>query len=160
VFVVPQATLPTVGARIKDLQDPTRKMSKSEESPQGTILLLDDPADIERKIKRAVTDNETEVRYDPEGKPGVSNLLTMLAAVTNRTPDEVAAGYHQYGPLKADTAEAVVEHLRPIQKRYQELVDDPGGTAETLHKGAEKARSVAAATLARAQDAVGLVPRA
>src|SRR3954467_12915399 len=127
-FVVPEAAIPKVGARIKDLQDPTRKMSKSEESPQGTILLLEDPKSVERKIKRAVTDTETEVRYDPAEKPGVANLLELLGAATGRAPSDLAKGYSQYGPLKSDTAEAVVELLRPIQDRYAELAGDPAGT--------------------------------
>jgi tryptophanyl-tRNA synthetase len=158
-FVVPEATIPKVAARVKDLQNPTKKMSKSEESSQGMILLLDDLKDIERKIKRAVTDTESEVRYDPEAKPGVSNLLELLGAATGRAPGEVAAGYTQYGPLKADTAAAVVEMVRPIQDRYRELVSDPGGTAALLEKGAAKAASTASATLARAFEHIGLLPR-
>ncbi len=159
VFVVPEAAVPRVGARVKDLQEPTRKMSASAANLQGTILLLDDPADIERKIRRAVTDTETHVRYDPQAKPGVSNLLTILGACTGRPPEEVAADYHQYGPLKADTGAAVVELLRPVQDRYRELASDPAGTAVLLEKGAAKAQAVAAETLARAKDAVGLLPR-
>ena len=159
VFVVPEAAVPRVGARVKDLQEPTRKMSASAANLQGTILLLDDPADIERKLKRAVTDTETDVRYDPRAKPGVSNLLTILGACTGRPPEEVAADYRQYGPLKADTSAAVVELLRPVQERYRELASDPAGTAALLEKGSAKARAVAADTLARAKDAVGLLPR-
>ncbi|MDQ1394951.1 MAG: tryptophanyl-tRNA synthetase, partial [Acidimicrobiaceae bacterium] len=151
--------IPKVAARVKDLQNPTRKMSKSEGSAQGTILLLDDLKDIERKVKRAVTDAESEVRYDVEAKPGVSNLLELLGAATGRSPDEVAAGYTQYGPLKADTAAAVVELVRPIQERYRELAADPGGTAAVLEKGAAKAESMASATLARAREHIGLLPR-
>ena len=157
VFVVPEASVPTVGARVKDLQQPTRKMSASSASAAGTVLLLDTPADIERKIKRAVTDTESEVRYDPQAKPGVSNLLTILGAATSRTPEDVATGYTQYGPLKTDTAAAVIELLRPVQERYQELAGDPAGTAALLEKGAAKARVVASATLARAKEAVGLL---
>ncbi len=157
VFVVPEASVPTVGARVKDLQEPTMKMSASSASLAGTVLLLDPPADIERKIKRAVTDTESEVRYDPGAKPGVSNLLTILGAATSRTPEDVASGYTQYGSLKADTAAAVVELLLPVQERYRELTGDPAGTAALLEKGAAKARVVASATLARAKDAVGLL---
>ncbi|MDP9071959.1 MAG: tryptophan--tRNA ligase [Actinomycetota bacterium] len=160
VFPVPEAAIPKVGARVKDLQEPTKKMSKSEDSPQGTVLLLEDPASIERKIKRAVTDTEAEVRYDPEAKPGVSNLLVLLGAATGRTPEQVAAGYTQYGPLKADTAEAVVALLRPIQERFQELARDPATTMAILEKGASKARVIASETLARARAAIGLLPRA
>jgi tryptophanyl-tRNA synthetase len=164
-FVVPEAAIPAAGrgARIMDLQDPTAKMSKSAESPQGTLLLLDEPAIIERKIKRAVTDAETgerAVRYDPAAKPGVSNLLELLALATGRTPAEVAGGYSQYGPLKADTAAAVIELVRPIQQRYQALAEDPAAVEKVLQRGAEKARSVAGVTLAKASDAMGLLPQA
>jgi tryptophanyl-tRNA synthetase len=156
-FVVPEAAIPKVGARIMDLQHPTRKMSKSTESPQGTIEVLEDLKSVEKKIKRAVTDTEAEVRFDPEAKPGVSNLLNILAACTGGDPETLAARYSQYGPLKTDTAEAVVELLRPIQERYRELSADPGEVRAILQKGAGKARAVAAPTLARAQAAIGLL---
>jgi len=155
-FVVPAADIPKVGARVMDLQEPTRKMSKSIESPQGTVLMADDPATIERKFKRAVTDNDGEVRFDPAGKPGVSNLLSILAAATGRDPVALADQYEQYGPLKADTAAAVVELLRPIQHRMAELSADPTAVTELLGKGADRAKAVAEVTLARAQSAVGL----
>ena len=158
-FVVPEATVPAVGARVMDLQAPTNKMSKSDESPQGTVLLTDPPEVVTRKFKRAVTDTETEVRFDPEAKPGVSNLLTILGACTGRSPEEAAAGYTQYGPLKADTADAVVEVLRPVQARFAELRADPAATAALLAIGADKARSVAGPTLERAREALGLLPR-
>jgi len=158
-FTVPDADIPKVAARVMDLQEPARKMSKSIESPQGTVLMLDDPATIEKKFKRAVTDNDTEVRYDPAAKPGVSNLLGILAAATDGDPVALAEGYMQYGPLKADAAAAVIEALRPIQARYQELVADPGAVAEVAAKGAAKAHAIAAVTLHRAREAVGLLPR-
>ncbi len=158
-FVVPEATLPKVAARVMDLQKPTAKMSKSSESPQGTVLVLDEPAVIERKFKRAVTDAGTDVAFDPEKKPGVSNLLQILGAATGRPPAEVADGYSQYGPLKADTAEAVVELLRPVRERYTELAADPEAVRATLTRGAEKAESVASATLDRARVAIGLLSR-
>ncbi len=159
-FVVPEASIPRVGARIMDLQEPTRKMSKSVESPQGTVLVLDEPAVIERKVKRAVTDTGTDVRYDPVHKPGVSNLLEILGAATGRSPSEVADSYTGagYGQLKSDVAEAVVELLAPVRERYAELSADPAGVAAILAKGAAKASDVAAATFARAKEAVGLVP--
>jgi tryptophanyl-tRNA synthetase len=157
-FVVPEAAVPTVGARIMDLQDPTSKMGKSSESGAGTVYLLDDPAEIAKKLRRAVTDTGTEVRYDPDAKPGVSNLLSILGAATGRTPQEAAAGYSRYGDLKAATAEAVVELLRPVQERYRELAADPGATDAILRKGAQKAEQVASATLARAQRSIGLLP--
>jgi tryptophanyl-tRNA synthetase len=159
-FVVPEAAIPRAGARVMDLQHPERKMSKSADSPQGTVLVLEDLAAVEKKFKRAVTDSENEVRYDVAAKPGVSNLLSILGAATGRSPEEVAGAYDQYGPLKADTAEAVVELLRPIQQRYRELEADPAATAAILDKGATKASSVASATLARAQSNMGLLPRA
>jgi len=160
-FVVPEATIPPVGARIMDLQDPTSKMSKSADSPQGTITLLDDPKTITKRIKSAVTDSETEVRFDPAAKPGVSNLLQILAATTDRPiPDweaELARG--GYGPLKATVAEAVVEFLRPLQERYAALAADPGGVRALLATGAGKAESIADGVLARARAATGLLPR-
>lgn len=159
-FVVPKATFPAAGARVMDLQDPTSKMSKSAESESGTILLLDEPKAIEKKIKRAVTDTESEVRYDVAAKPGVSNLLSILGAATGRTPEEAAVGYEQYGPLKADTAAAVIERLSPIQARYRELEADPAETQRLLAVGAGKASELAAATLARAKANLGLLPSA
>lgn len=158
-FMVPAPDIPRVAARVMDLQEPTRTMSKSIESPQGTVLMLDEPAVIERKFKRAVTDNDAEVRYDPVAKPGVSNLLGILAAATDTEPEALAGQYTQYGPLKTDAAAAVVEALRPVQARYQELMADPAAIAEIVAKGADKARAVAEVTLARAREAVGLLPR-
>ena len=156
-FVVPDAATPKYGGRIMDMQDPTIKMSKSRSSPQGKILLLEPPESVQRKIKRAVTDTETEVRYDPVKKPGVANLLDLLAVATGGSPQELAGQYTQYGPLKSDTAAAVVEFLRPVHKRYAELQDDVAYVTDVLGKGAAKAREVAAATLARAQDAMGVL---
>jgi tryptophanyl-tRNA synthetase len=156
-FVLPRAEIPRAGARVMDLQSPTDKMSKSAESPQGTVNVLDEPAVIEKKFKRAVTDTETEVRYDVAAKPGVSNLLSILAAATGGDPEALAADYRQYGPLKADTAAAVIEVLRPVQARYAELAADPAETARLLATGADKARTVAAATMARAKANVGLL---
>jgi tryptophanyl-tRNA synthetase len=158
-FVVPEATIPPIGARVMDLADPTSKMSKSEDSPAGSVSILEPLADIERKIKRAVTDTDNEVRYDPAAKPGVSNLLAILGAATGEEPAKVAERYTQYGPLKADTAAAVIELVRPIQRRYAELAADPGETTAILAKGAEKAQTMAAPTLRRAREAVGLLPR-
>jgi tryptophanyl-tRNA synthetase len=158
-FVVPEADISPLGAKIQDLQEPARKMSKSSESPQGTLLVLDPPDVIRRKIRRAVTDPGTEVLFDPEAKPGVSNLVQILAVATGRPPAEVAAEYDQYGPLKQDAAEAVVELLLPLQKRYEELAAEPQSTAEVLEAGAARAQGVARATLARAKEAVGLLPR-
>jgi tryptophanyl-tRNA synthetase len=158
-FVVPEAAVPKAGARVMDLQNPTNKMSKSLDSPQGTILVLEDLTGVAKKIKRAVTDTDNEVRFDVAAKPGVSNLLSILAAATGGDPAELADGYSQYGPLKADTADAVVALLTPIQARYRELIEDPAGTNALLARGAEKARGLAAPKLTQARDALGLLPR-
>ena len=158
-FVVPRAALPRFAARVMDLQHPENKMSKSDESPQGTIDLLDSPEQISQKIRRAVTDADGEVRYDPEHKPGLANLLELFAAVSDRSADEVAAGYQQYGPLKADLVDALTEALGPERERYELLASDPEQIASLLDQGAEKASSVASKTLARAKDAIGLLPR-
>ena len=158
-FKVPEAAIPTVGARGMDLQEPRAKMSKSRGTPQGRVDVFEDPASIARKIKRAVTDTDGEVRYDPAAKPGVSNLLELLAITTDSTPQAVAERYTQYGPLKADTAEAVTEFLRPIQARYQALAADPGAVREVLAKGAAKATGVGAPVLDRARRAIGLLER-
>jgi tryptophanyl-tRNA synthetase len=157
VFVVPEAAIPRIGARVMDLQHPERKMSKSVSSPLGTVQVLDEPAELERKIKRAVTDTDGEVRYDPEAKPGLSNLLELLAVATDRTPVEVAAGYQRYGDLKRDVAEALIELLRPVRERRKSLAADPGGVAALLAVGAEKAHAVAGTTYGRAAEAMGLV---
>jgi tryptophanyl-tRNA synthetase len=156
-LVVPEAAIPAAGARVMDLQHPERKMSKSVNSPLGTVLVMDDPATLTRKVKKAVTDTDAEVRYDPEHKPGVANLLELLAAATDATPTEVASGYERYGDLKAATAEALVELLRPLQARRAELAADPGAVSALLARGAAKATGVASATYRRASDAVGLL---
>jgi tryptophanyl-tRNA synthetase len=157
-FVVPAAVTPAAGARVMDLQDPTSKMSKSSETESGCIYMTDDPPTIMRKFKRAVTDSDTEVRYDPVAKPGVSNLLEILGAATNAKPADLAAGYTQYGRLKNDAGEAVVALLAPIQQRYAELLGDPAELTRLLRFGSEKARAVASTTLERAYSAIGLLP--
>lgn len=140
-----------------DLQHPERKMSKSEMSPGGTISVLEDPDSITKKIKRAVTDSDGEVRFDLSLKPGLSNLLSILAAATSSTPEEVAKGYSRYGDLKTDTAEAVIELLRPIQKRFRELESDPAETNRLLKLGSSKARDISSVTLERAMTNIGLL---
>ncbi len=158
-FVVPEASIPAMGARVMDLQEPTVKMSKSRGTPQGRIDALEDPASITRKIKRAVTDADGEVRYDPRAKPGVSNLLELLAVLTGDTPQQVAGRYNQYGALKADTAEAVVEYLRPFRERFEALSGDPTHVAAVLQTGVAKASAIAEVVMGRARNAIGLVPR-
>jgi tryptophanyl-tRNA synthetase len=156
-FVVPKIVTPRAGAKVTDLQEPTAKMSKSSNTDAGIVYLLDEPAAILKKFKRAVTDSDGEVRFDRAEKPGVSNLIEILAACTSRTPQQVAGEYTQYGPLKADAGEAVVEILAPIQHRYHELMGDKAELSRLLRTGAEKARSVASATLERTYSNIGLL---
>jgi tryptophanyl-tRNA synthetase len=160
VFTVPEGAIPAVGARVMDLQHPQRKMSKSVDSPLGTVGMFDAPEEIERKVKRAVTDTGDEVRYDAPAKPGVSNLVELLAAATGRRPDDVARDYTSYGDLKRDVAGALVELLRPMRERRAELLRDRGAVLAVLDAGADRAHEVAAATYRRAADAMGLLARA
>ncbi len=157
-FVIPKAVTPKAGARVMDLQDPTSKMSKTAGTDSGLINMLDDPNEIVKKFKRAITDSDGEVRVDRANKPGITNLLEILAACTGEPAETLATRYSQYGPLKTDAGEAVVELLRPIQVRYHELMGDRAELQALLRTGAGKARTIAAATLARAQAAVGLLP--
>jgi len=156
-FVVPEAVVPKVAARVMDLQHPDRKMSKSVSSPLGTIDLLDDAAAIGQKIRRAVTDNDGQVRYDPEEKPGLSNLIELFAAASGRSIEDITTSYDRYGPLKSDLAELLVEVLGPVRERYAEITADPGLVRSLLDKGAAKAAAIASETLRRASDAIGLL---
>ncbi len=156
-FVVPAASVPPLAARVMDLQYPERKMSKSTGSPLGTVLLLDEPEEVVRKVKKAVTDTATDVRYDREDRPGVSNLLELLAAATGGRPEDLAGAYSSYGALKADVADALVELLRPVRERRAELAADPGVVGELMALGASKAGAVASATYGRAAEAIGLL---
>jgi len=159
-FRVPEAVIPTVAARVMDLQHPDRKMSKSVASPLGTIEVLDPPEEIERKVRKAVTDTDGEMRFDPDRKPGLANLLQLLAAATDRKPEKVAADYERYGDLKRDVAEALVELLTPVRERRMELAKEPGLVESVLRDGAERAHAIASATYERAADAVGLLAAA
>ncbi|HVC25522.1 MAG TPA: tryptophan--tRNA ligase [Acidimicrobiales bacterium] len=159
-FVVPDATLPSHAARVMDLQRPERKMSKSTGTPLGTIAITDSPDEIVKKVRRAVTDTDSEVAYDIASKPGVSNLLEMLAAATGERPEVLATRYDAYGPLKSDVADALVELLAPVRERIAELSRDVDAVAAVLANGATKATRIAAPTLDRARGAVGLTPRA
>jgi len=158
VLVVPEHRIPTVGARIMDLQDPTRKMSTSNASEQGTVYVLDEPKAIEKKIKSAVTDSDTEIRHAPE-KPGVSNLIEILAAVRGVDPAAVEtelADARGYGDLKTAVASAVVEYLAPVRERFQELRTDEAALEAMLAHGAEHARAIAADTVAEVRERMGL----
>jgi tryptophanyl-tRNA synthetase len=158
-FVLPKAVTPKAGARVMDLQNPSSKMSKSAGGDAGIVYLLDEPAVIEKKFKRAVTDSDNEVVFDRERKPGVANLLEILSSATGATIESVAKKYTQYGVLKSDTGSAVVEMLAPIRSKYAELMSDRAELARLIRRGDERAEAVAAATLARAQRAIGMLPR-
>ncbi|MEU8758427.1 tryptophan--tRNA ligase [Streptomyces sp. NPDC048659] len=158
VFTVPKATHPAVAARVMDLQDPTSKMGKSHDSGAGIVYLLDEAEAVRRKVLRAVTDSGREVVYDREASPGVANLLDVLAAATGGEPGALAGAYDSYGALKKDTAEAVVELLRPVRERHAELAADPGYVDGVLRAGAERARGMARPVVDAAYRAVGLLP--
>ena len=158
-FVLPKAVHPKAGARVMDLQDPTSKMSKSAETDNGIVYLLDENSVIEKKFKRAVTDSDGVVAYDRANKPGVSNLLDILSAATGTPAETLAETYSQYGPLKKDTGDAVIALVEPIRARYNDLMNDKGELARLLKIGNQRAREVAAQTLDRAHRAIGLMPR-
>ncbi|MBV1941514.1 tryptophan--tRNA ligase [Streptomyces sp. BV286] len=157
-FVVPRATHPEVATRVMNLQEPTSKMGKSDDVGPGIVYLLDEPEVVRKKIMRAVTDSGREVAYDREARPGVSNLLEILAACAEGNPNDLAGVYESYGSLKKDTAEAVVELLGPVQQRHKELCADPAYVEGVLRKGAEKAREMARPTVDSAYRAIGLLP--
>ncbi len=158
-LVVPRHRIPDVGARVRDLQEPERKMSTTGTSEQGTVYVLDEPETVLRKFKRAVTDSGTEVMRAPD-KPGVSNLVEVLAVVSARAPEEVEADFDGagYGALKAAVGEAVVQYLAPVRERYAQLRADAPGLEETLTRGAERARAIASSTLADVRRAMGVGP--
>ncbi|HEY0186515.1 MAG TPA: tryptophan--tRNA ligase [Cellulomonas sp.] len=159
--VVPDAHIVKATAKIFDLQDPTAKMSKSAASPNGIIELLDPPKAVAKRIKSAVTDNLGQVVYDPQGQPGVANLLTIFSALTGRDVEAIVADYEGkgYGHLKVDLAEVVVEFLTPFQERVDGYLSEPGTLDAVLQDGAERARSIARTTLERVSDRFGLLPR-
>ncbi|MFF7728361.1 tryptophan--tRNA ligase [Streptomyces sp. NPDC008001] len=159
-FTLPDAHIVRETAKIYDLQDPAAKMSKSTANPKGLINLLDEPKVSAKKIKSAVTDTDTVIRFDPENKPGVSNLLTIYATLTGTGMADLEQKYEGkgYGALKTDLAEVMVEWVTPFRARTQEYLDDPETLDSVLAKGAEKARTVAAETLAQAYDKVGFLP--
>ena len=160
-FVVPEALIPKESARIYDLQDPTAKMSKSASSPNGLVNLMDDPKVIAKKIKSAVTDTEREIRYDPQAKPGIANLLDIYATVSGRTIPALEAEYNGrgYGDLKKDLAEVVVERVAPIRERTLELMEDPAELDRLLAIGADKASERAERTLTTVYERVGFLRR-
>ncbi len=157
IFTIPQIKVSEVGARIMSLQEPTKKMSKSDVNQKATIYMLDEPKQIEKKIKSAVTDSDGVVRFDKEQKPGISNLMTILASCTNQTLEQIEEKYRGvgYGQFKQDVANAVVNELRPIQERFYQIIDSQE-LDDILDQGAEKASFVANKTLAKAKKAMGL----
>jgi tryptophanyl-tRNA synthetase len=158
-FVVPEAIIPAVAARVMDLQDPTAKMSKSAPpTAAGVIRLLDPPDVVRRKIARATTDSGTDLVYDPAAKPGVSNLLSITAACGGTQPEAVAARIGSYRELKDYCAEAVTALLTPLQQRYADVIDDRPYLTRAMQLGAERARDLGAPTLTRAKVAIGLLP--
>jgi tryptophanyl-tRNA synthetase len=159
-FTMPAPYILKETAKIYDLQDPSAKMSKSAASPKGLINLLDEPKVSAKKVKSAVTDTDTVIRYDAENKPGVSNLLTIYSTLTGLSIPELEQKYEgkMYGALKTDLAEVMVDFVTPFRDRTQEYLDDPETLDAILAKGAEKARAVAAETLATTYDRLGFLP--
>jgi tryptophanyl-tRNA synthetase len=160
ILVVPEARVPKVGARIMDLQEPTRKMSTTSGSEKGTVYVLDEPDRIRKKFRSAVTDSETSIRRDP-GKPGVSGLIEILAAVRGVGLEDVEREWADatgYGPFKDAVADAVIEYLAPVQERYEALRADTDALEAALEAGAEKARAIARPTLAEVREAMGVGP--
>jgi tryptophanyl-tRNA synthetase len=157
-FTLPKAINPPVAARIMDLADPASKMSKSAPSAAGSLRLLDEPDVLRRKVMRAVTDADGEVAYDPVRKPGVSNLLTILAACTGQEPEDLSGQFGRYGDLKHTVADAVVATLAPVRDRYQELSRDPGHIRSVLRAGAARASEQGREKVLQAKAAIGLLP--
>ena len=156
-FRIPEGYIPKVGARLMSLQDPTQKMSKSDPNPNGYVAIMDDPSVILKKFKRAVTDSDGLIQFDPVNKPGVSNLLAIYTTFTGKTLPEAEAEFEGkgYGHLKTAVADAVIEELTPVQNEFKRLVSDEAYIRRIMEDGAEQARIAAAATLAKAYHAMG-----
>ena len=159
-FKVPEAYIPKVGAKIMSLQEPTKKMSKSDEDANASVTIIDDPDTIIRKFKRAVTDSDTEVRFDVDNKPGISNLMTIYSSITGQTMEQVQSEFEGkgYGDFKLRVGEAVVEELRPLQARFKELSSDKAYIDSLIKKNAETANYLATKTLRKVQKKVGFPP--
>lgn len=160
IFTIPEPYIAPHGARIMSLQDPSQKMSKSDTNDQNYIALLDSPEQIHHKLKRAVTDSGSEVRYDPLEKPGIANLLTIFAGVTGQTVMQLEATYATsgYGRFKNELADAIVEHLKPIQRQYQALRTDQATLQGILNRGAAKAAERSQSILQKVHEVLGLIP--
>ncbi len=159
ILVEPQLRVPEVGARIMDLQEPTNKMSTTGGTEAGTVLVLDDPKTVTKKIKSAVTDSGSEVKRG-DGKEGIANLIAIMAVARGTTEDDVEREFEGsgYGDFKGAVAEAVVDLLAPVRERYEELRPDEAALEATLTAGAEKARAIASGTLAEVRSAIGIGP--
>ena len=157
LFTIPEGVFPETGGRVMNLQEPDVKMSKSRGAESGTVLMLDPPETIRKKVKSAVTDSGSDVRYDPDAKPGISNLIELMTVVTGDSIKDVEARYDGsgYGRFKGDVADAIVELLGPIQTRYRELRSDPAELQRLLEMGAEKARASSAPTLSLMYERLG-----
>lgn len=158
-FKIPDPYIPKAGARIMDLQEPTKKMSKSSDNPNSYILLMDPPEVIRKKISRSVTDSIGVVKYSDE-QPGVKNLMTILSVITGKTPEDIEKEYEGqgYAQFKNDVAESIISELEPIQKRVKELISDKAYLESIYKKGAEKANYVATKTLRKVQKKIGFIP--
>jgi tryptophanyl-tRNA synthetase len=156
---LPEGRFPETGGRIMDLQEPERKMSTTDSQAQGKVLITDPPETVRKKLKSAVTDSGSDVRYDPQEKPGISNLLEIMSVATGEPIPELETRYDSggYGRFKSDVAEAVVELLDPIRTRYEELRGDPGELQRLLAQGAAKARAASAPTLEQMYERMGFV---
>jgi tryptophanyl-tRNA synthetase len=155
-FVVPRAAHPDFVGRLMDLSDPSKKMGKTNASDAGVLFLLDPPEVLRRKVMRAATDSLREVRHDPQGQPGVANLLDLLASCRGDSPNALAAEFSSYAELKEAVADAVVTTVRPIQQRYAQLAADAAALDAVLREGAQRAREQASTTVRRARAALGL----
>lgn len=159
IFTIPQAYIPKQGARIMSLQEPTKKMSKSDSNEHAYIALLDSPEEIRNKFKRAVTDSGHDIRFHVE-KPGISNLLTLMSVITGKSMTELELDYQNsgYGKFKQDVADVVIEHLKPIQAQYHRLRQDETWLTKIFAQGAERASRKAKMMLDRVYEVIGLVP--
>ncbi len=161
VFTLPEAHIPKMGARIMSLQDPDKKMSKSDENDKNYVLVIDDPKKIEKKIKSATTDSGTDIKFDPENKAGLSNLMTIYSVLSGKTTEQLEKDYagKMYGHLKVDLAELVVETLKPVRAKYDDLMKNRDHLDQLLNSGASRAQVRARATLDKVYSTVGLIPR-
>jgi tryptophanyl-tRNA synthetase len=158
-FTMPEAYVPKMGARIMSLQEPEKKMSKSDENEKNFVSIIDDPKKIEKKIKSATTDSGTEIKFDPENKPGLSNLMTIYSVLSSKSTEQIELDYQgkMYGHLKADLAELVIQTLRPVREKYEDLMKNRDYLDELLKSGAKKARTRASINLDNVYKTVGLL---